>query len=592
MDQILVFATLGLALILFIWDKIRYDFVALSALFVLVALKIVPADQAFTGFAHPAVITVAAVMIIGEGMLNSGLIDVVAKYLQRVGNKLFWQILVLSIITALFSAFLNNVGALAIMMPVAIKLSRNSNRSPSKLLMPLAFSSLLGGMITLIGTPPNIIIASLRQEALGKSFSMFDFAPAGLPLTVLGILFMAAIGWRLIPLRKAKQGDEELFMIEDYITEVKLTEESKIIGKSISELIDSDDYKINVLSLIRNRQRVRVPDAEAILQEGDIIILESDSENLKPFLDICKVKLVGDPLTDKVEQDSESKSEKLTIREVVILHSSRLIGKTAAGIHLRERYGANLLAIARGNRRIIKRMDQSKFKAGDVLLLQGTEDRLSDSIIRMGCLPISGRDIRIGNTQRIITALLIFGAAITSLLMGLLPVQIAFSLAALIFVFSGIVSFREVYDKINWPIIVLLAAMIPVGMALESSGAADMIASNVVKHGAGLAVWLVIGGIMLISMLLSNVMNNAATAVIMAPIALKIASGLQLSPDAFLMAIALGVSSAFLTPIGHQSNTLVMSPGGYKFSDYWRLGLPIQILVLGVGTLIILLVWL
>jgi di/tricarboxylate transporter len=592
MAQILIFITLGLALIMFIWDKIRYDFVALSALFLLVVLGIVPAEEAFKGFAHTAVITVAAVMIIGEGMLSSGLIDVVAKYLQKIGDRLFWQIIVLCIITALASAFMNNVGALAIMMPVAIKLSAASNRSPSGILMPLAFSSLLGGMITLIGTPPNIIIASLRHEALGESFRMFDFAPAGLPLAGIGILFMAAIGWRLIPMRKAKPNDADIFKIEDYITEVEISEDSKIIGKSIRELRESDDFEINILSLIRRRLRINVPKDQEVLREGDIIILESDSDNLKAFLDASIVKLVGDPESNEEENDADAKAEKLTIREVVMLDSSRLIGKTAAGIRLRERYGANLLAIARGNRRMIKRIDHSKFKAGDVLLLQGSEDRLSDSIIRMGCLPISDRDIRIGDPQRIISALLIFGAAITALLTGFLPVQIAFSLAALLFVFSGIVSFRNVYENINWPIIVLLAAMIPVGMTLESSGAADMIAASIVEYGSGLAVWQIIGGIMLISMLLSNVVNNAATAVLMAPIALKIAGGLQLSPDAFLMAIALGASSAFLTPIGHQSNTLVMGPGGYKFSDYWRLGLPIQILVLSLGTAIILAVWL
>jgi di/tricarboxylate transporter len=590
MDPILVFVTLGLALIMFIWGKIRYDFVALSALFLLVVVGIIPPEQAFAGFAHTAVITVAAVMIIGEGMLSSGVIDVVAKYLQKIGDSFFTQILVLCLITALASAFINNVGALAIMMPVAIKLSRNSNRSPSAILMPLAFSSLLGGMTTLVGTPPNIIIASLRQEALGKSFSMFDFSPVGLPLAGAGILFMAAVGWRLVPLRKAKPDDEDLFKIEDFITEVQLTEESEIIGKSIQELRDSEDYEINILSLVRNKLRINVPKASETLQEGDIIVLESDSENLKTFLDTGKVTLVGDPKSE--DKEKTSASSKLTIREVVMLDSSRLIGKTAASIYMRDRYGANLLAIARANRRIVKRIDHTRFKAGDVLLLQGSEDRLSDSIIRMGCLPLSDRNIRIGHPQRIISALLIFGAAITALLTGFLPVQIAFSLAALLFVFSGIVSFREVYENINWPIIVLLAAMIPVGMALESSGAADMIASNIVKHGANLAVWQIIGGIMLISMLLSNVVNNAATAVLMAPIALKIAGGLQLSPDAFLMAIAIGASSAFLTPIGHQSNTLVMSPGGYKFSDYWRLGLPIQILVLCLGTLVILSVWL
>jgi di/tricarboxylate transporter len=588
MPQIVVYLTLFVALLLFVLDKIRYDLVSLLALFTVVIFGVIPPESAFIGFGHPAVITVAAVMIIGHGMLSSGIIDLVAKYLQKTGGGMVWQILSLSLITAIASAFMNNVGALAIMMPVAIKLAQKNGYSSSAILMPLAFSSLLGGMSTLIGTPPNIIISSYRATAIGSSFRIFDFAPIGIVLSLIGIVFMAVLGWRLIPKRKTNKDDEERFKIEDYIAELQVEDESKILAKTVADVQENEDYEVNILSIIRNKRRIHIPVKSEKFQGGDIIVIESDSENLDAFMDAYKLKLVGEEDTHA----SESAGDEVIIKEVVVLDRSRLIGKTAVKLHMRSIYGTNLLAIARGNRRLIKRMDHISFKAGDVLLLQGRKNRLQDSIERMGCYPVSGEDIKIGNPKRMISAILIFGASIISIILGLLDVQIAFALAALLMVLVGVIPFREVYDNINWPIIILLGAMIPVGLALESSGGADQIASFILSVSQNLAIWQVIAGLMAIAMLLSNIINNAATAVLMAPIAIKISSGMQLAPDSFLMAIALGASAAFLTPIGHQSNTLVMSPGGYKFSDYWRLGLPIQIMVLFVGTLMIQIIWL
>ena len=587
MNQIVVFATLFLALAAFVWGRIRYDFIALAALFTVSIFGIIPADTAFIGFSNSAVITVVAVMIISQGMLASGMIDVVARSLQKVGDRLSLQILALCLITAIASAFMNNVGALAIMMPVAIKLARKSGNPPYAILMPLAFSSLMGGMISLIGTPPNIIISSLRQDLTGSSFRIFDFAPVGIAVTVSGIIFMAIVGWRLIPSRQGKKDDDEIFQIEDYITEVVVPEESPIHGTTISELRQSNDFEINILGLIRKKLRIHIPSPSEIVSAGDILIIEAEKDKLKQFLDISKAELIGD---QDLDQDLPG-SQDISLKEVVVLEGSRLIRKTAAGLNLRSRYGVNLLAIARGHRKMIKRMDQTRFQAGDVLLLQGRRDLLNDSIINLGCMPISSDEPRLGNPRRIVSALTIFGLSVISVITGLLQVQIAFSLTALLFVLTRIVSFREIYDEIHWPIIVLLGAMIPVGLALEISGGADTIAGQILHMGEFLSVWQMLGIVMIVSMLLSNVVNNAATAVLMVPIGIKLAQGLGASPDAFLMAIAVGASSAFLTPIGHQSNTLVMGPGGYKFSDYWRLGLPIQILILGLGIPIILRFW-
>lgn len=587
MQQMIVFVTLILAMAMFVWGKIRYDLVALCALFILAIFGVVSPREAFSGFSHAAVITVVAVMIISRAMLASGVIDAIARHLKKLGGNILLQVLTLSAITAVASAFMNNVGALAIMMPIAIQLARKNKYPPSFILMPLAFSSLLGGMTTMIGTPPNIIIATLRQDVAGESFKMFDFTPVGLGIVITGVLFVSLAGRLLLPARKA-QRDLSDFEIDDYVTEVRVAEDSKILEMTIGEIQENEDYEVNILGLIRNKMRLHAPGRDEKLREGDIVILEADSENLESFLDVSGAKLLGDK---KFRRDAEG-SQEISIREVVVAQDSFLVGKSAASIRMRTRYGINLLALSRGGGKTIKRLDHIKFRVGDVLLLQGRTERLAETISRMGCLPVAERDLRIGSPKRIISTLLIFGAAIAALATGLLPVQIAFALAALIFVLTGIISFREVYSEVDWSVIVLLGAMIPVGLALETSGGADLIANQILKLGGGLAVWQILALIMAVTMLLSDIVNNAATAVLMAPIALSIAAGLSLSPDAFLMTVAIGASSAFLTPIGHQSNTLVFGPGGYKFGDYWRLGLPLEVIIVAVSVPLIMHFWL
>ena len=587
MEHILVFIILGITLFLFIWGKIRYDFVALIALLAVVIFRIIPFEEAFNGFGHPAVITVAAVMIISKGMQNSGLIDLIARWLMKLGKNKLLQIAVLSLITAIASGFMNNVGALAILMPVAIHLARKSGYSPSFILMPIAFASLLGGMTTMIGTPPNIIIATFRQDIIGNSFSFFDFAPVGVGLMIVGIVFISLIGWRILPKRKGQNSEETLFEIDDYITEVKITKDSKYLGKTIKEIEEIKDVEIEILGLIRNKLRIHIPDPEEILKNNDIMIIEADSEDLKGFLDISGSKLVG----GKQFRKDAIGSKDIAIREAIVLNDSKLLGQTAAGLHLRSRYGINLLAIARRNRKITKRLDKMTFKPGDVLLLQGRTHKLSETITSIGCLPLAERGLRIGYEKRIILTLALFGAAIAVTLQGLLPVQIAFSIVALLLVLTKVISFREVYQEIDWSIIILLGAMIPVGMALEVSGGADLIAGQILTIGFSLPVWMILLIIMVVTMVLSDVINNAATVVLMAPIAINIAQGLNVSIDTFLMAVAISGSCAFLTPIGHQSNTLVMGPGGYKFSDYWKMGLPLEILIIIVGIPLLLIFW-
>lgn len=587
MEQTIVFLTLLLALILFAWGRIRYDLVSLLSLFILILFGLVPSDRAFSGFGHPAVITVAAVLLISEGLRNSGLVDLIARWLSRLGDGLLVQISVLSLIVAVASAFMNNIGALAILMPVALHIARKSNNSPSYVLMPIAFASILGGMMTLIGTPPNIIIATFRADATGTAFSMFDFTPVGLFVAATGLVFVSLLGWRLLPERQSRDSSTNLFEIENYITEAEITEESKLRGKTFGEIEEFADQEIMALGLVRDEVRLHAPPRTEVLRLKDILILEADTDALKTFIDETGVKLVGDK---QLRKEAEGSKEIETV-EAIVMADSPLIGRTAASIRMRRRFGINLLAVARRGRQIRRRIDEVRFQVGDLLLLQGRSINIHDAISAMHCLPLAQRELQIGKPRQVIGALSIFAAAIASVVLGLLPVQIAFSIAAVVMIIADILPVKDLYTAIDWPVIVLLGAMIPVGEAFETSGGAALITFQILGLAGDFPIWVLVGSLMIVTMFLSDLINNAATVVLMAPVAISIAEEMTVSIDPFLMAVAVGGSCAFLTPIGHQSNTLVMGPGGYRFSDYWKMGLPLEILIILVGIPLILFFW-
>jgi len=587
MDYYVVFGVILLALLLFAWGRIRHDFVALISLSVLLVFDIIEPEKAFSGFGHPAVITVAAVLVIGKSLEFSGVVDLLGKWVMKLGNNITLQIVSLSLLVAIASAFMNNVGALAIMMPIAIHMARKSGNPPSLFLMPIAFASLLGGMTTLIGTPPNIIIATFRADEIGEPFGMFDFSPVGIVLSIVGVAFVTFLGWRIIPKRAAKKSEKDLFDIEDYITEVKVVKGSKIEGTSISEIESITKADIQILGLVRNKKRIHVPSFDETFQLNDIIIVETETDELKVFIEDSGAKLVGDK---KFRKDAEG-SEKIAITESIVMADSPLINLTAASLKMRSRYGINLLAVARREKKIHNRLDHVKFQTGDVLLLQGREHMLHDTITSIGCLPLAKRELRIGYKTKIPIALGIFSAAIVLVVANLLPVQVAFTMAAILMVLSRVLPIKEFYSSIDWPVIVLLGAMIPVGTALETSGGAQLIANAVLNIGDSVQPWAILTIILTVTLLLSSIINNAATVVLMAPIAIGVANGLGFSIDPFLMAVAIGGSCAFLTPIGHQSNTLVMGPGGYKFTDYTIMGMPLTIIIIILSVPLIMWVW-
>jgi di/tricarboxylate transporter len=588
-DQTLVFAILVATLVLFVWGRFRYDLVALTALLLVSITGLVPADQVFMGFGHPAVITVAAVLVLSRGLFNAGAVDLLSRHMAKVGSGPTAQVTALACIVVICSSVMNNVGALALLIPVAIWMSRKSGKSPSLLLLPLAFGSLLGGLVTLIGTPPNIIIAMYRADTGMPAFGMFDFAPVGIGVAIAGTVFISLFGWRLTPKRESKSSSEDLFEIEDYITEVIVPEGSKFVGQTIFHLTTAmeKDTEATVVSLSRGEVHKPAPSWYEIIEPGDVLMVEAAPDDLKALMDGLGLELAE----CKGDCRATLGSKDIRLMEAVITTESTLPGKTSAGLYLRRLYGVNLLGIARRGRRITRPLARTKFMTGDILLFQGTDESLQTVVKAFKCLPLAEREIRIGQPRKVLLSVGIFGAAMMLSAAGLLPVQVAFVAAAVIMVLVGVVPLGEIYEHIDWPVIILLGAMFPLGHALETSGGARMIAEKLLalsgffSSGGTLAV-LLVG-----TMLLSNVVNNAAAAVLMAPISITLAGEMGLSADPFLMAVAVGASCAFLTPVGHQSNALVMGPGGYHFGDYWRLGLPLSIIVTLVAVPLILYFW-
>ncbi|MBD3658033.1 MULTISPECIES: SLC13 family permease [Marinobacter] len=588
-EQGIVVAVLGLALVMFVWDRFRYDIVALLALLAMAVAGIVPGDRLFAGFGHPAVITVAAVLVISKGLVNAGVVDAIARLLGKVGSRPTLQVLTLTGVVAVCSGFINNVGALALLMPVAVWMSRQAGRSPSLLLMPLAFGSLLGGTMTLIGTPPNIIIASYRPGA--TPFGVFDFMPVGGVITLAGVAFIALLGWRLTPRRADGQSADPLFSVGDYLTELRVPAGSDFVGETLHQLLTRvrKDADVVVLGLVRQGKRYMAPSTYRVLQEDDILLVQADTDSLQVLLDKTGLELSG--REEEQQAGADLDEDDVRLAEVVITSSSPLIGHSANRLRLRERHGLNVVAVARQGYRLKSRIGNLQFHAGDILLVQGSDDALAESLDVLGCLPLAERGLRLGSPRRTLLATGIFAASIVVIASGWLAAPTALVAGALVMVMAGLLSTAEAYRAIDWSIIVLLGAMIPVGQSLEMTGAAALIADSLMVVGEGLPPATVLALVMVLTMLLSNVVNNAAAVIVVAPIALSLAGGFGLAADAVLMAVAIGASCAFLTPIGHQSNALVMEPGGYRFGDYWRLGLPLSLLVVLIATPMIVLVW-
>ncbi|TNF62162.1 MAG: SLC13 family permease [Burkholderiales bacterium] len=614
-QQWTLLAILAGTVAMFLWGRWRHDMVAAAALLASVITGLVAPLDAFSGFGHPAVISVACVLVLSHGLQTSGAVDELARVLLPAGAGRTMSLAALVGLGALLSGFMNNVGALALLMPVAIQLARRIDLTPGQVLMPLAFGTILGGMTTLIGTPPNLIVSGFREQAAGNGFGMFDFAPVGLAVAVGGVLFVALVGWRLVPARR--QTGMEGFDSGAYLTEARITEGSSSAGRALGELEEAlDESGAQIVGLVRRETRIVAPSPSRRLRVGDILVIEAEAEALASVLSALGLKLeesvrpepaeaqgaadrpqqagpaAGQAQDEGAHEDSASaQAAEVVLMELAVLPGSSLSGRSASDILLRSRYGINLLALSRQGRRSTTRLRATPLAAGDLLLMQGPAEGIGQFAADHGCVPLAERALRIPDRRRAWTAGLVMALSVGMAAIGLLPAAIAFALGVLASMALRTVPPRAVYDAIDWPVIVLLAALIPVAGAMETTGLAELIARLMLEWVAqGHAVpGLVL--VLLVTMFLSDLMNNAATAAVMCPIAISAAGVLGVSPDAFLMAVAIGASCAFLTPIGHQNNTLILGPGGFRFGDYWRLGLPLELLVVVTAVPLLLVVW-
>lgn len=565
---------LAFLLVLFVWDRWRYDLVAIFGLLCAVALGFVPVETAFLGFGHPAVVLVAAALVISAGLKSSGALQAAMGSLPVEGKPLSIQLLILCSLTAFLSAFINNVAAVALMIPFVIKLAYTSNRSARLYLMPIAFASLLGGLVTLIGTPPNIIIAAFRAQTNGGSrFTMFDFTPVGLTLCVGGLLFLSICARFFI---KTSETPEESLLkkTRDFLTELQVGEKSPLIGITVREFAELYP-DCSLLGIKREAVPFALPKPYEKLKAGDLLVVEAIAAVLETLVSKEGFILLGNERALEVFKDKDA-----TIVELLVPAYAYSLGRSSRDLDIRWKYSVNVIGVARAGDRISRNLSDVRFNVGDILLLQGEESNIASAAKDMGWVFLSERSSLFQSKREIFRPLLLFVAAILGSYLGYFDITLAFTGCALLYVLLGYVRTNDLYNNIEWPVIVLLACLIPLGEGMEAAGSLKLVSNSILHLVSGLGPIYILSIVMVFTILLTNVINNAAAALVMAPVAIELARQLKVSPDALLMAVAVAASTAFITPIAHQSNALVMEPGGYEFKEYAYLGTPLTIVVL------------
>lgn len=585
--QLLSVSLVAAMMAAFLWGRLRYDIVAMLALLAGVAIGIVPAGEAFKGFSDDIVIIVGSALVLSAAVARSRVIERLLARVTPVLRSTQSQIVLLVVVVGVMSAIIKNIGALAMMLPIAYQLARKGGRSPSVFLMPMAFASLLGGVVTLVGTSPNVIVARVRAELGGQPFSMFDFTPVGIVVALAGCAFLM-VGYRLLPQdRRGAVSLDQAIDIKDYVTEAKIGTKSPLAGKTVADLKAIGDGELQIVSILRNERRLQAPLPDASLKAGDTLLLRGDAAVLERVVAEGGLELDG----QNRPTEKEDALDPDQVSEAIIGPDSVLIGQSAGDMGLHARFGVNMIAISRSGERFTQRLRDIRLRAGDIVVIQGDEKQLPEKLMELGLLPLADRVVSLGSTRKAVMTVSIVLAAVVTLAFGLAPVPLTFFAAAVLLIALRCLPLRDAYSSIDAPILLMLAALIPVSDTLRSTGATDVFAGWLAQVGSGLPGWASVALILAAAMAVTPFLNNAATVLVMAPIGAGFAAKLGYNPDAFLMAVAIGAACDFLTPIGHQCNTLVMGPGGYKFSDYPRLGAPLSLIVLLVAVPMILLVW-
>lgn len=575
MQFILVLCILSLAILFFATGWIRMDLVSILILLSLPLFEIIPVEQAFVAFSNPAVITVAAMFIMSAAIANTGVTAHLGRWLFSFAEKSEAKlVLAIMSLTAVASAFINNIGAAAVLLPMVTGVAKKAEIAASRLLMPLAFGSLIGGVCTLIGTPPNILINELMLEYTGQQFSMFDFTPLGIMVIIISISYMMLFGRHLLP-NNPPASVQQLNQVKAYVSEILLTKNSSFVGKTLQETGLTSDFQLNIRSLLREQLKITSPRHSIVLRVGDILFLEGKPEQLLKLKKIKGIEVV--PGANQVN-DSQQK-EKHQVAEVALTPNNELVGKTLREVHFRDTHDLNVLAIWRHGEPVVKRVDHVVLTFGDMLLIEGPESKILHLADKHDFLLLGGIKPEPYLPAKAPLALLIMLAVILSVTAGLLPIMHAASLGAAAMVLTNCIKLNDAYESINWPVIMLIAGTLPLGTAMEASGASSYLANQMTSLAGPYGPWFTLGVLFLITMLLTCIMSNAATAVLLAPIAFDLSAHFGVNPQPFFMAVALAASTCFMTPVSHQSNALVIGPGGYVFADYLKVGTPLNILV-------------
>jgi di/tricarboxylate transporter len=586
-DLTIILGIFAALFVLLVWGRIRYDLVAFGALILASLLGLVQNEDVFSGFGHAAVAIIALVLIISRGLVGSGAVEKLAMRLLDADRPLPMHIAVMAVVGAGLSAVINNVAALAILMPLDVDTAAKAKRAVSKTLMPLSFATILGGMVTLIGTPPNIVISEYRQDALGEPFAMFDFTPVGLIVAVAGIAFVSLFGWRLLPNREGARDQDAAFKKGRYIAELRVGDKLVDEGKRVGDLYPlADEHDVHILGLVRRGKRLSGFSMRQEIRASDFLVVEGDPKSIETFMGQSGFDFAGSE-----KHTGTVTAGGLTLMEAIVPEGSRIDGRTARSLRLLYQLSVTLLGVSRSGQRFTDRVRLLTIKPGDVLLLLGSPERVSQAATWLGVLPLGGRETKVVQRSKAGLSIGIFLAAIAGAVLGWTSLPISLAAAVIAFVAAGLVSGREVYDSVEWKVIVLLASLIPLAEAFENLGGAELIATQILSATQGYPTWVSLLALMAVTMTLSDFLNNVATTLVAAPIALGLATATATNPDTWLMTVAIAASCAFLTPIGHKNNTIILGPGGYRFGDYWRIGLPLEVLVLAVGLPAILIVW-
>ncbi|SET62572.1 SLC13 family permease [Paracoccus homiensis] len=587
-DQIILFAIFAAIMGLMFLGPWRHDLVAFAGLMAAVLLGVVPKEQAFSGFGNPTTMVVALILVATAGLTRSGAVSSMARLLADRDRSVSRHIAVVGGVGGLLSGFMNNIAALAMLMPIDLQAAQKARRRAGLTLMPLAFATILGGMLTLIGTPPNLIVSGYRQQVLGEPYRMFDFLPVGSAVAVAGMVFIALIGWRLIPQSRQEGAGDAPERPRRYLARLVVTEASSLTDEPVSQIREQAlKAGARLVGVIRHGHALEGPLDDQTVTAGDVLLLRANPSALDEFRSASKLSFPDGRLEPRARKDSEGQS----LIELLVPVGADIIGRSAQSFGLVNRYDSVLIGMRRRGIALREALPRQEIVAGDLLLVLIPESRVEDVLSASGLLRLDGGSLPVQREGHMRTAIGLFVLAVLATSLGWVTMPIALGCVVIAYVLTGVLSINELYDHVDWPVIVLLGSMIPLGLALDSTGGTALIAGWIASLTQGYPAWAGLALLMVSTMFMSDILNNNATTIIAAPVGIRLAEQLQVEPDAFLMGVAVAAACAFLTPIGHQNNTLILGPGNYRFGDYWRMGLPLEIIVLVVSIPMLLIVW-